>query len=182
MTRDDLKNDYFNWLCDLVCGTRYAKTISFRKLLIHLHGIEFRYIIPRDHNRAEDGVSLRYQFALENGYESSTRSIMDILDGPCSVFEMIVALAQRCEGIMDDPSIGARMRQWFWGMIGNLGLGSMTDDNFDRREVDEKINRFLDREYTPDGIGGLFHVRHCSRDLRNVEIWWQLLWYLDTIV
>ena len=40
----------------------------------------------------------------------------------------------------------------------------------------------MNRTYSPDGDGGLFTVRNCDRDLRNVEIWIQMCWYLDTIV
>lgn len=43
---------------------------------------------------------------------------------PCSVLEMIIALAIRLEEhIMDDPDIGNRTGQWFWDMIVSLGLG-----------------------------------------------------------
>jgi hypothetical protein len=95
---------------------------------------------------------------------------------------MIMALAIRCEeNFMDDPSRGNRTQQWFWGMIRNLGLGSMTDDRFDERAVRKTIEIFLNREYEPDGRGGLFTIRHRREDLRNVEIWYQLCWYLDSI-
>lgn len=181
--RDRIINEYFDWLFKIVCEKRYSKQISYKKLLIRLHNTEFRYSIPKDQNRAEDGIDLRYRFILMNGYEESYDLIMDILDGPCSVLEMMVALAIRCEeNIMDDPNIGDRTGQWFWGMIVNLGLGSMNDNRFDRWFVDGTINRFLDREYEPDGRGGLFTIRHCKHDLRNVEIWYQLCWYLDSIV
>jgi hypothetical protein len=181
--RDDIINDYFNWLFDLVCGKRFSNRISYKKLLTRLHSIEFTYILPNDQNRAEDGINLRYRYAITNGYEDSYQMILDYLDGPCSVLEMMVALAVYCEeNIMDDPSVGNRTDQWFWGMITNLGLGSMVDSKFDRRFVDDTIYRFLDREYEPDGTGGLFRVRHSDRDLRTVEIWYQLCWYLDTIV
>ena len=82
---------------------------------------------------------------------------------------------------MDDPRIGDRTSQWFWGMIVNLGIGAMNDDRFDEKYVDEVIERFLNREYEPDGRGGLFTVKNCDTDLRNVEIWYQLCWYLNGI-
>lgn len=181
MTRHDVSNEYFDWLSNLVCEKRYSKQVSYRKLLMYLHNTEFRYSIPRDQNRAEDGVDLRYQFALSQGYENSVDPILDCLEGPCSVLETMIALSICCENIMDDPNVGNRTGQWFWGMVVNLGLGSMSDNNFDRRFVDESIARFLDREYEPDGKGGLFRIRNCDCDLRTVEIWYQLCWYLDSI-
>lgn len=182
MTQNDVIDEYFGWLFSLVCKNRYSSQFSFRKLLMQLHNTVFRYSIPKDQNRAEDGINLRWRFVCENEFPDHYETIMSYLDGPCSVLEMMIALALRCEeNIMDDPNIGNRTSQWFWHMIVNLGLGSMTDDQFDKIFVEETIERFLDRRYEPDGRGGLFTVRDCGTDLRTVEIWYQLCWYLDSI-
>ena len=173
---DKIKDDYFNWLYNYVCKGRAHERISYRNLLSLLHQIEFTFFVGNDINRAKDGVDLRYRFATL--YEDD--SIMDILDGPCSVLEMMVALAIRCEeSIMDDTRYGDRTGQWFWDMMSNLGIGLMYDDIFDNRIVEEKIYNFLDRNYEPDGKGGLFYIRGCKEDLRVLEIWTQLCWYLD---
>lgn len=181
MMRERINNEYFEWLFDLMCGNRFSRQITYRRLLTHLHSIIFSYSIPHDANRASDGVDLRYRFILEHpNYRTSD---LDYLDGPCTVFEMVAALAIRCEEtIMDDPTVGDRTRQWFWGMITNLGLGGMVDDRYDEQYVDAVITRFLNREYEPDGTGGLFTIPGCRYDLRNVEIWYQLNWYLDKLV
>ena len=181
MTRDDIKNEYFEWIYDIICRQRYQNVVSFRKLLIYLHDTEFTYLIPRDENRAKDGENLRYQFALACGYGRSYLAITNMLSGPCSVLEMMVALSIRCEEIMDDPSLGNRTAQWFWQMITSLGLGSMVDERFDRHLVHDIIKRFLNREYESNGKGGLFTIRNCEYDLRDVEIWYQQCWYLDSI-
>ena len=67
-------------------------------------------------------------------------------------------------------------------MITNLGLGSMYDSNYDKIYVRKTVERFLNRDYEPNGKGGLFTIRNCNRDLRQVEIWYQLNWYLNSIV
>ena len=173
-----MADEYFEWMYDLVYGERYARQISFRKLFTYLHETEFIYLVKNDVNRAEDGISLRYRFALLYGYEDT----LEYLGGPCSVVETMVALALRCEeDIMDDRAMGNRTRQWFWGMIVNLGLGSMVDDKFDRRYVEDTVNRFLNREYEPNGKGGLFMIRNYNRDMRKIEIWYQLMAYLNSI-
>lgn len=182
MVHDRIVNEYFEWLIDYVGESRYARGVSYTSLLARLHYIPFTYSIAKDQNRAEDGIDLRYRFALMEGYEDAIEEVLDILDAPCSVLEMMVALAIRCEEtIMDDSCIGDRTAQWFWGMINNLGLGSMYNDNFDESYVVDVVACFLDREYEPDGRGGLFTIRDCDDDLRNVEIWYQLCWYLDSI-
>lgn len=174
--RDSINNEYFTWLISLVCKNRYSNSVSFKRLLSYLHDTEFRYLLELDGNRAEDGIDLRYRFSTESDLEDADL----YLDGPCSVLEMMIALSIRCEDtITDDGDIGNRTKQWFWGMITNLGLGSMSDDRFDELYVRDTVERFLNREYEPDGNGGLFTIRNCEYDLRDVEIWYQLCWYLD---
>jgi hypothetical protein len=181
MTRDDIINSYFEWLFNMVCGARFGE-ISFRKLLAHMHNTEFRYLIPNDENRAREGMNLRHRFALTQMPNVPEDAILDILEGPCSVFEMIVALAIYCEEhVMDNPRYGDRTSQWFWNMVVNLGLGDQTDDRFDRLYVTNTLDRFMDRKYSPNGQGGLFTIRNCRRDLRKVEIFYQLCWYLGSI-
>ena len=181
MIADNVKNEYFEWLYDLVCGERCSGKCSYRKLMIFLHDVEFRYSLPMDENRAHDGIDLRYRFSISKGFESDYFS--EYLRGPCSVLEMMIALSVRCEeNIMDDTKYGNRTSQWFWGMINNLGLGDMYDSRFDKDNVNAIVQRFLDRKYAPNGKGGLFTIRNCKYDLRDVEIWYQLNWYLDGII
>ncbi len=182
MTKNELNKEYFEWMYQLVRKDGYSKRLSYRKLFTHLHDIEFTYIIRMDGNRAEDGIDLRYRFGYEQGYDSPMITTL-LNDRPCSVLEMLIALAIRCEEhIMDDPDIGNRTGQWFWNMIINLGLGSMDDSKFDENYVEDVVSRFLDRKYKRNGEGGLFTVKNCKHDLRTVEIWYQMCWYLDEIL
>lgn len=175
---DNINVEYFDWMYDLICGIRYSEDVSYTRLLMYLHNTEFVYSIPMDSNRAEDGIDLRYRFYIGRGYEPNST----YLDGPCSVLEMMVALAIRIEqSYMDNPNMGDRTGQWFWCMISNLGLGWMFDSRFDEEYVEDVITRFLNRDYEPDGKGGLFRVVDCDWDLRDMEIWNQLCWYLDSI-
>ena len=66
-------------------------------------------------------------------------------------------------------------------MIVNLGLGSMDDVKFDKAYVVSVVRRFLNRDYDRNGRGGLFTVEHSRHDMRNVEIWYQANWYLDSV-
>lgn len=183
MTQRDVNLDYFNWLCDIVCGDRYSPGISYTSLLTCLHEIAFTYLHPMDENRAAQGANLRYRFALCLVPMEETSGVTCALDAPCSVLEMMVALAIECEEtIMDDPCFGNRTAQWFWGMIASLGLGGMYNNRFDRDYVEEVIERFLNREYEPDGRGGLFTIKNYGRDLRTMEIWWQACAYLNGII
>lgn len=180
MTRDELVNRYFDWMYQLVID-RYSK-LSYRKLFVTLHSTEFIFEIPMDDNRAEDGIELRYRFGREQRYPDTM--IASMLDNtPCSILEMMIALSIRCEEqIMDNPDIGNRTGQWFWNMIVNLGLDSMDDEKFDQEKVDFILKRLIERRYERNGKGGLFTVSNSLRDMRAVDIWYQMCWYLDEIV
>lgn len=179
--KDRLENKYFEYLYNWMCDDRFGDDISYKKLFTHLHMTDFTYSIYKDKNRAEDGLSLRYNICRAIKAEQLYNNEY-YLNKPCSVLEMLIALAVKCEDIMDDLEYGDRTTQWFWGMINNLGLGAMYDSRFDKEYVEKCIKRFLTRTYKPDGRGGLFTIRNCESDLREVEIWYQLCWYLHAFV
>lgn len=178
MRQNDVVNDYFAWLYDIACENRFSEQVSYKKLLVQLHNTPFTYRILMDENRIGDGLELRDRFA-------DLRCIRDIderLDAPCSVLEVMLGLAIRCEQtIMDDPKHGDRTATWFWNMVGSLGLGGMRDDMYDRLFVRDTLKHFLQGNYQPNGKGGLFTIKNCDVDLRDVEIWTQMLWYLETV-
>ena len=180
MTRDKCINEYFDWMYGLVCD--HFDGLSFRKLLSYLYDKEFTYTVGMDGNRAEDGMDLRYRFAYESYYNDAM--ISEYLDDKdCSVLEMMVALTIRCEeNIMDNPDFGDRTGLWFWNMLESLRLDNMSDDAFDDKYVDRVIEKFLNHEYERNGKGGLFTVPRSKHDLRTVEIWTQMCWYLDSIL
>jgi hypothetical protein len=182
MTKDEFCIEYYNWMYRMVNSEFANKKLSYRKLLLYLHNIDFTYSIPMDGNRFEDGVDLRYRFGYERGY--SLTQITSYIDcRPCSVLEMMVALAIRCEErIMDDCEKGNRIGLWFYDMIENLDLSEMTDDRFDEKYTCSRVNTFLKREYEPNGKGGLFMVRNCLCDMRSAEIWYQMCWFLDELL
>lgn len=175
MTENRLENEYFEWMYNLVCG---IKKVSYRKLLYFLHTIPFYYLIEMDDNRACDGVNLRYRFGNQMGYHIA--EIAATLDNrECSVLEMMVALANRIEeSIMDNPEYGDRTGEWFFAMLGSLGISNQNDDIFDEDYVKKTITILLERLYEANGRGGLFTVKEPRRDMRSVEIWMQAMWYL----
>ena len=174
----DVREQYFNWMYDMVFTKRPP---SYVRLLRYLNSQEFTYNIRLDGNRADDGLYLRYRFKQENHLRAV--DVDRCLTGKCSVLEMMVALCLRIEeDIMDDPVKGNRIHKWFHVMLKSLGLLDMDDAYFDERYADKVITRFLNREYEPNGAGGLFRIKDCPYDLRSVEIWYQMCWYFDSIL
>lgn len=170
---------YFQWLLNIVCDDKQQK--EYENLIRLLHSIEFYSTLQRDDHRAADGIDLRAEFADSIGVDYM--EIRDILMEPCSVLEMFVALALRCENsIMGDDEYGDRTSEWFWLMMHNMRLDEFTNYVYDEYDICEIVERFMLREYQSDGFGGPFYIPGTDKDLRDVELWYQMCWYLNTIL
>lgn len=168
-----IEENYYNWLATLLFTDR-EQLNDYDSLLRCLHSIEFTYSIPLDRNRYYDGIDLRKKYFDENN--------LTMEEFPCTVLEMMIALSVRCEeSIMSDPDYGDRTQEWFLRMLDNLQIGEMVGEYFDEKYVIDRISIMLNRQYDADGYGGLFTIPNIDRDLRTVEIWYQMCWYLNTI-
>lgn len=178
-TRKINQREYFLWLCSLLkINIRTDKDkIEF---FWELHQKRFYWSVPNDDNREEDGKKLREVFVED---EIDGNEILEDLDGPCSVFEMLVALAGRMDYILTDSDKGDRTDKWFNEMINNLGLewySSNNPHNEERlRNNNTRLDNMLSRNYTFHGRGGLFPLRYTKKDQRRVEIWYQMQEWLQ---
>lgn len=168
-------NDYFDWLYFLVVPPRLRS--QYRKLLIMLHNMEFKYFVPYDENRASDGVNLRWYFVDDGGDDR----ILDWKE-PCTVLEMLISLAMNMDKIVGDTEGELDIRHWFWMMLENIDLADMIDEKYDKTYIYGRVSMFLNRDYEPNGDGNIICIPDCIDDLREVEIWWQMCWYLDSIL
>lgn len=172
----NLEKKYMNYLKSLVFEDSEYDPENYIQLFNLLRNTQFDALLEMDENRIADALEMRAEFEHSEGYY--TPKIMD----PISVLEVMVALAVRCEdSIMGNPEYGNRTHKWFWYMVKSLGLLNETDDNFDEAYCLEIIFGLISRQYSRDGNGGLFYIPSCNCDLRNIEIWYQMNWWLDTI-
>ena len=196
MTNPDLVGDYYDWLVSIIDNDEY-QCDWYQELLHKLYSVKFRWTIPMDENRAEDGMDLRDKFLRDNELKGWYQS--DAFPYYPTVLEVLVALACRMEDdILFDPEYGDRTWEWFWMMMQNLGLDEMDDSNFDEDEVDEILDIFMDRRYGRDGKGSLFPSKIGQKsgefsghfqnqkwsesgqfDLSRVEIWYQMNYYIE---
>lgn len=172
----EISNEYFTWLSNLININQSHD--SYFLLAKILHAREYKWFVPNDDNRAEDGKKLREEFADESRYD-----ITRVLNHhPCSMLEMLIGVARRIEDFMYDASEGDRTERWFWEILGNVGLDRYTDskyaDPYSRETINILIDTVLERTYRRDGKGGLFPLRTSRRDQRKVEIWYQMCAYL----
>ena len=185
---DQIRNDYKNWLigltnswCSAINGENYYS------LMEYLYSCPFTSSYANDCNRVQDGVDLRFQFidSLNSSPEYLKYTYHDVykyLTHDCNMLEMMAALAQKCEDhIMGDPEIGDRSGEWFWGMLKNTHLDSMSDEFFDISEVETIVSNIIHHNYAPNGEGGLFSVRNPDIDMRQAELWYQMNWYLGEL-
>jgi len=154
---------YYYWLCSFV-----PNSALYSQLLFTLYVKEFTYIFVMDGNRAENGLELREQFGIDLG------------DKPCSILEMIVALAMKIEDQMGDDYFGNRTSFWIENMLDSLGLSFYTDNHYNDEEVADILNQFLRRQYSENGSGGLFTVNRPDLNMRTMDIWMQANWFLST--
>lgn len=80
MDKNNIINEYFEWMTNIVCGKRFSGKMTYKKLLSCLHMITFRCEMRSDENRAEDGVDLRWRFAVDTGRENQNDWIRDQVD------------------------------------------------------------------------------------------------------
>lgn len=176
--KTDIHEEYYSWMIGKI---KNSLSNRYNNLLCKLDAIQFTCTRPLDDNRAMDGIDLRYRFGYEQDIPS--RIIAYELDyRPCSVLEMMVALALRCEEfVMADNEKGDRTNVWFWEMIQSMGLIEYTDKHYSDGGVAKKVTHCLDREFDRNGHGWFFVIDHPYEDLVDVDIWTAAMWYLNTI-
>lgn len=180
-TSHKVYTEYFYWLYSQVGSlTDKNPNHTYWLLLDRLHDTAFVPFVPNDQNRADDGVYLRGDFERLTGISSES------LTGPCSMFEMILALAMRISFTLADGENEEEgyTGKWFWEMLENINLAVYTDEVYSQniegnhRRVDRILERVNDRAYTRTGKGGLFPLKVADNDQRDIELWYQMSSYL----
>lgn len=163
MNPDEVPMAYYVWLRGFVhSGVANSR---YDPILTYIHSREFYSLIPNDDNRLKDGLALRYLFEMETGL----RDIERILVSPCSVLEMIIGVAKHMEFIRS-----SELHDEFWEMLDNLGL--RTDPG--AVQLNLIVSRLVDRTYSPTGKGSLFPMKRFKPDMREIEIWYQMMEYI----
>lgn len=163
---NSINGEYFRWLCEI------ADLHNHLFLAADLFDKEFVSYVPNDDNRRLDGMALRDEFADEFVY-----TISDTEEFPCSVLEMIIGVAKRLEFQTNED-----YKHWIKVLLTNLQLYSFTDtDYYDCggfADVRIVLHNLVERRYTRDGIGSLFPVKRSNYDNAEIEIWYQMQYWL----
>lgn len=177
LSRMATRDEYFDWLCDVVNMDNIVN--DYTALLKELHDTPFRWHVPNDDNRAFEGTNLRELFCDELNIQYD----IDSFDPECSMLELILGLAFRCESIISDHIDNVTVAEWFWKLLDNAGLTKF-EDKF-RVSVGETVHdiveKIIKRTYKRDGHGGLFPLSGRVKDQRKVELWYQMSLYLSEL-
>lgn len=173
-------DEYFIWLMDLV----NTNVDAYSELLYFLHDTDFVWCLDRDDGRAADGLKLRDEYRDAMAGMGFDASWVVLMDKPCSVLEMLIGLSRRMDDMLIEDYMAPRVPIWFWKMIKNLGLAKYTngilmnasdDDYYDIQEI---LNRWMNRDFEPDGTGSIFPLENAYTDQRERTIMYQLNAYV----
>lgn len=171
----DLDELYFEWLYGQINSVRQKNPArSYWKLFRILYRTEFVWFVPNDDNRVADGRDLRRDCLEQNGIDPETVDL-NWLGLECSFLELLVALSRRAAFLTSSDPI-----EWFWEMLENLRLRQYNDAiGVPEKLVIDILDKVIWRTYTNKGTGGLFPLRRTRRDMRDVELWYQLHAYVE---
>ena len=168
---NDVDERYLVWLCSLIVNEgRDRRLHRSEKMLRSLFSESFYHFVPNDDNRAAEGQSLRDKFMDSAKMKLDRHSYFR----SCSILEMIIALSERMAFQlfnpmkMPDPDVTG----CFWEIIDNLNL----KPNQSNTRIIHKLNN---REYMHSGLGGMFPLEDPREDQRAIEIWYQMMAYIN---
>lgn len=171
--------DYFSYLSEMVYIDGRYNDQTYWVLAKTLWDTDYIWSIGLDEDRAIDGMALRKRYQADGG--------TDGYDGPCTVMEMLVALAERMNDIFDELDGENKTPIFFWEMVENLDLGSYSDEIFELyparthgylNRMDRKLERWMDRRFDYDGSGSPFPLQNPRCDQREVDLYYQANLYL----
>lgn len=175
--------DYVKHLYSLIQKKGAPSYIYLSRLL---HTIPFEWSVRNDDNRIADALEIRNSYIEETGISKSIFKDEDV-----SVLEILVGIIFRMMYVMYGETRGVTPSKLFVELLSNLKLTDYSDLTFlqtkrpavIRRDVCTKVDKMLFRRYTKSGLGGLFPLKRISNrtklDLRKVELWYQMMHYLE---
>lgn len=163
--------EYFFYLLRIV----KAKKEQYSELLKTLHMEDYIWEVPEDRRRAMDGLSLREDFLADFCGLIDEEELISFQNFPCSVLEMLVALAIRVDEEYLSDLKEPHPEKIFWEMIDNLGLKKYENRAFLREKVKNVISHFLKKSRKT--------VFPCQKKwpkgYEKWEIWAQMTHYLS---
>ena len=169
---ESLKEAYFHWLVYQV-GEHERMRYTYWDVLRLMHDKEFVWIVSNDDNRMVDAMDLRVEFIRE--HRTREQYTQDHF-GFCTVLEVMIGISRRLSfAVNDDAEV------WAFVLLKNLGFKTAIDPLSHRksRQINNRLDNLVWRNYNPDGSGGFFPLRNPMDDQTRVEIWYQMAAYIN---
>lgn len=177
---------YFDWLEDKVrCWAEVDASTdeSYHFLLRRLYQKEYTAVMEEDKKLLKYAQELRNMFVLDRDYVD-----MDIVtySRPARVLEVLIRLCQYGEDLTIGNTKCIDTRRLFWELMKNLKLDLFSDYDFFNHgdtwdKIDTVLDKWMSRSYKRNGEGNIFLVEdkiHRKKDMRKVETWYQMQYYL----
>lgn len=175
-----ITDNYYEWLMEMMPGLRE----SYSRLLRMLFDTPFVAEMSQDRNRISDGLELRNRFRISTGALRfiNPEDRIELADKPCGVLEVMISMALRCEEeYMSLGSDGDNVERWIRWMIRSMELEWADDTRFEPGKAEHAILAMIYREYEMDGQGGLFFVPGFHGNMREIELWDQLMIWIEFV-
>ena len=189
--KEALKNhdSYYAWLCKQSGISGPLARLFFET--------DFRWKsdIPDDENRAKVALDLREQYAehllvgdnefISDDVRKKIDRVVKSILGPSCVFEVLVSLAKEIDETLNMEE-ESHVADYFGKLMDNVGFDFYDEEDYDDKPEmvtdywAKRMNRWLDRDYLPDGEGGLFPLEMDSEglgmgnDQRKRSLWDQM--------
>lgn len=126
----------------------------------------------------------------ENRVQEVKETLRELIPFPpktdyVSIFEILVLLARKYEDICKKYGEPDRTATYFWTIMVNCGLNRFDDLYFKENKeiclltIKEFCTKFNTRTYGRDGTGSPFPLKHPPYDMRKVELFYQLNYYIN---
>lgn len=157
-------NDYFYALVDRVNGYGYEDMLRV------LYSYPFEIIVETDANLLPNVFALRDEYGYKpKPYEKDM----------ANCFEIFISLASKFDWLLSDLKNPDRTEEWFWMMMKNTGLIFYDNEHFNRDDIESICDVFVHRKYKTNGYGGPFPLRQPRKNVRRVDLWYQINWYVN---
>lgn len=170
----DIKKAYFEHLLDMVCDKDHEK-VDYIPLLDLLHSIPFVVVVEMDENRVGDGQFLRKNW-LEQ--EDLYEYLYEFDGEKVSVLEVLIGIAERLEYQVGDIMVGNRISERFWELLRNLDIEKYSAGNYKPLNIKEKVRNWMARKYKKNGVGSIFPLKKCDKNVTVLQIWDQMNLYI----
>ena len=171
----DIKKEYFTHLVEMVVDKKHPK-VDYIPLLDLLHSLKFEWSIDMDANRAADGTFLREKWLDSEGLYDY---LYEFDDEKASVLEVLIGIADRLEFQVGNIMEGYFLNERFWELLRNLDIEKYSAGNYKPLNIKEKVRNWMLRRYKRNGLGGIFPVKKCEFDMREMQIWDQMSVYIE---